>query len=520
MAAGSSLFGTLGRWLAGRASDPTVAVPAHGRGARSFGFAAAQYDRLTADWGLSPAALDVFLRYGLRGLVARSRSLAINNDYMKAYLRMVRRNVIGANGMSLQVQSEDAPGRLDERANTLIETQFGLWKKRGNPTTCGRYSFGSLERLVAWMLPRDGEVLLRRVRGFKNPWGYALQVLNVDQLDETYNVTGLRDDVSIRMGVEVDRFNRPLAYHIWRHNPADVHSHMSGQERVRVPADEIIHLFLSEDAAQTRGFPWGASSMRRLNMLGGFEEAALVNARVGASKMGFFTSKPGEAVGPPTGERDPVSGSIVQDAVPGTFDVLPEGYDLKEFNPKYPDGEMQPFVKGMLRGAAAGLGVSYSALSNDRESVNFSTARAEMLEERDEWRVVQAEVRDAFHSVVFADWLAQSLLTGALAPLPFSKLSKFCADVWQARGWDWVNPSDDMQANQLALSLGLTSRRRLAAARGEDFEQIMLEQKKDQETAAAVGIVLADPSTVKSAGAAAKPAPGVDKGTENANPAN
>ena len=152
---------------------------------RRNGFAAAQWDRLTYDWGVTPQALDIFLRQGLRGLRARSRSLAINNDYMRQFLRRVRTNVIGAEGFSLQVAAEDSPGKPDEKANDKIKAEWDAFGKLGACTVCGRFSWTELQQLVITSLARDGEVLLREIRGYKNKWGYALQVLSVDQLDET-----------------------------------------------------------------------------------------------------------------------------------------------------------------------------------------------------------------------------------------------------------------------------------------------------------------------------------------------
>ena len=128
---------------------------------RRNGFAAAQWDRLTYDWGVTPQALDIFLRQGLRGLRARSRSLAINNDYMRQFLRRVRTNVIGAEGFSLQVAAEDSPGKPDEKANDKIKAEWDAFGKLGACTVCGRFSWTELQQLVITSLARDGEVLLR-----------------------------------------------------------------------------------------------------------------------------------------------------------------------------------------------------------------------------------------------------------------------------------------------------------------------------------------------------------------------
>ncbi|MBT6104614.1 MAG: phage portal protein [Verrucomicrobia bacterium] len=42
-------------------------------------------------------------------------------------------------------------------------------------------------------------------------------------------------------------------------------------ERERIPASEIIHPFITDRIAQTRGTPWMVSAMTRLQMLGAYE---------------------------------------------------------------------------------------------------------------------------------------------------------------------------------------------------------------------------------------------------------
>jgi lambda family phage portal protein len=130
-----------------------------------------------------------------------------------------------------------------------------------------------------------------------------------------------------------------------------------GRSYVRIPADEIIHGFLPDMVGQKRGLPWTATALWRLQMLGGFEKAALVNARVAASKGGFFQWREGEG---PEKEEDE---ELYMEADPGSFQELPSGVEFKEWNPQYPSNEFGPFHKAMLRGIASGLEVTYVNLA-------------------------------------------------------------------------------------------------------------------------------------------------------------
>ena len=59
-----------------------------------------------------------------------------------------------------------------------------------------------------------------------------------------------------------------------------------------------------------------SASLKRLKMVGGYEEAELTAARVAACKMGFYVSPDGQGF---TGNEVDSSGSLIEKASPGTF---------------------------------------------------------------------------------------------------------------------------------------------------------------------------------------------------------
>jgi len=244
-----------------------------------------------------------------------------------------------------------------------------------------------------------------------------------------------------------------------------------------VPADQMIHMFRVERPGQLRGVPWMHTAIRRLNQLGGYEEAELVAARTAASKMGFYTSPEGDpALIATSGNADE---GFFDEAEPGAFSVLPQGYDFKAFDPQHPVSAFADFVRATLRGAAAGLGVSYHGLSNDLENVNFSSIRSGVLEEREQWKVLQAWFAEQLCERVYQAWLVSALATGRLN-LPASNIEKFRNVKWQPRGWAWVDPLKDAQANEHAVRLGVLTRAEIAASQGRDLDDI-LEQLAAEE---------------------------------------
>ena len=434
-------------------------------------FAGSNVGNLYSAWTTTNQSQDAELRNNLKTLRARSRELERNNDYAKKFIRMVKTNVIGPNGIIMQARVKNDNGQPDKVANAKIEDAWWNWADKGNCDVTGKYSFRDIQNLAMTSMARDGEILIRKLSGYQsNPFRFALQLIEADHLDENYN-TNLNDGNKIKMGVEIDSYGRPLAYHLFNNHPGDSSFGQSYGERTRVPANEIIHLFVPQRLSQNRGIPWMHSAMTRLNMVGGYEEAELVAARIAAAKGGFYTSGTGDDyVADDTDEGTPI-----QEVEPGHFELLPKGLDFKQFNPEHPTTAFDMFIKAVLRGVASGLDVSYNYLANDLTSVNYSSIRAGILDERDVWKELQAFMIEHFMQEIFREWLRMALLT-QMVELPISKIEKFNSVQWQPRGWQWVDPASDVEANTNAVNNLQKTRSEIAAERGKDFEEDILAQ--------------------------------------------
>lgn len=467
-----------------RANPAAAALPRSG--VRRFD--GAKVDRLTASWLATNTAIDFELRSDLDRLRARSRDMAKNNEYANKFLRMVRNNVVGPEGFTLQCRVADPNGNQDSAANKAIEAAFDRWARPGNCEVTGRLSFADVCRAQVVALARDGEILLKHVKG-RGDFGYQLQVLDVARIATHVNTAGSKNGNRIINGVEVDQYLRPVAFHLWT-APMIPGDYTRALERV--PAADYIHAFIPLEPEQNRGVPWMHAGMRRCNDLNGYREAAVIAARVGASKMGFFTSPDGQ---PPSSDSKDENGNFVQEAAPGEFGVIPQGYGFQEFNPSYPHDQFDAFVKATLRGISAAWGVAYNGLANDLEGVNFSSIRAGVLDERDEWLVVQNWFINTVLIPVFENWLESALLSGAITlpsgkALPAEKLPKFNAHVWQGRRWQWVDPLKDVEAAITAINNGLTSPQQIAAQTGRDVEDVLDEIARFQQMVADKGIEL------------------------------
>jgi capsid protein len=130
-------------------------------GKKQRGFEVAKVSNLLNDWLTSSLSPNEELKGNLKRLRARSRDMAINNDYAKRYLNMVTTNVVGLFGIKLQVKAWDTNCKLDSEVNRTVEEAWMEWSKRENESVTGQLSFVDIQRLVIETTARDGECASR-----------------------------------------------------------------------------------------------------------------------------------------------------------------------------------------------------------------------------------------------------------------------------------------------------------------------------------------------------------------------
>jgi lambda family phage portal protein len=223
--------------------------------------------------------------------------------------------------------------------------------------------------------------------------------------------------------------------------------------------------------------------------LGKYEEAELIAARCSASKMGFYEQ---QAPDDYTGEETDAEGNLMTEAEPGVIERLSPGVSFKSWDPSHPNGNYDGFRRGMLRGVAAGIGLSFPTLSKDSSDINFSTLRSLLLNERDAWMMLQGWFIRKQRRRLFSAWLESAMLAGKIR-LPFAQLAKFNAPVWIGRRWKWVDPMKDVNAALLEINNGLSSRRAKIAEGGGDIDEVFDDLANDMDLAAAYNLDFGNP---------------------------
>lgn len=441
-------------------------------------------DQNLSEWIHQPVEINAILRNDLFKLRARSRDLAMNDDTARRFLFLLKQNVLGHAGIKLQAKNKLRTGKKPDTSwNQQIETEWPLFsqkrRRRGrfeSPSACGQFSLREIAWLSLWSRAIDGECFVHILHGYPhNRHRFAVRFFNPDLLDSGFCIE-CKNGNRIEMGIEFDKYDRPVAYHFNEAHPNKKFTSKARQKRQRIPASQIIHIFRHEYVGQIRGIPDFAAIMHKAKMLNGVHEAIVVGWRVAAAKMGFFTSSEPEDFSDDWNDDDgavaPADrlGRNVMDATPGTLDIIPKGFDLKLFDPDYPTSTYESGHKVFMQQLSNGLNVSSPSLSNNYENVNYSSLRQALLEDREGWRCIQAEMIDGFYQPLFDEWYDWTVnITGRISLTP-AKQALDPAIVWQPRGFPWVDPLKEVNAQIKANQARLKTKTDIIAeTSGADF---------------------------------------------------
>jgi lambda family phage portal protein len=412
-------------------------------------------------------------------LLARARELSVTSGYAANACEAFASNLIG-DGIKPSSLIEDA--RVRERVQKL----WLAWTDEADAD--GLTDFYGLQAMVAREMFVAGECFVRlRTRragdGLLVP--LQLQLLQSEMLP--FEKTGPSPSGNpIRCGIEFDAIGRRVAYHFRRRHPGDsTDQRVAIPETVRVPAEEVLHIYRPIDAGQIRGLPHVAPAMVRLFLLDQYDDAELDRKKTAAMFAGFITKTAPEEPIMGEGAADGDGGAIAS-LEPGTMQVLLPGEDVKFSSPADVGGGYEAFQYRTLLAVSASLGLPYHLVTGDVRQANYSSLRAELVEFRRRTQQLQHGVI-AFQLCrpVWLRWLESAQLAGALK---LDDPAEARAVQWIAPRWDWVDPLKDIQAQVLAMEAGITSRRKVVEATGYDIEEVDRENAADAARAQALAL--------------------------------
>jgi len=416
-------------------------------------------------------------RVRLRSL---ARWLEDNSDIAEAVLGAIERNVVGT-GIIPQARIKKGKDYDDVLNNKLEEH----WKEfAANCDMAGLSNFYELQRIALRREQVDGEAFFKINYLPNTEMPLKLQGIEADQLaDYLFRVPGSKN--YLVSGVEVDEYYRPLAYWINKIAPDG----MSNMDPERVPADQIIHLFLRNRFTQVRGISQLARVMTRMRETGEYMDAELVKRQIAACFAAFVKKQhPGQSVGRVSTNK---SGERIKTFVPGMIEYLDVGEDIEFANPSGDATSVADIIRIEQRMIGAGKGLSYETVSRDVSQANYSSARINKLEDQKTYLGMQSFIIEHLCKKVWPKFVEMCVLTGRVKIQDFwSNPKKYLVCDWIAPGFTWVDPLKDVQGSKQELMSGMTSLSRICAERGLDWREVLEQAAREKNYAESLGLML------------------------------
>lgn len=441
------------------------------------------------DWLYGSISANQAVRQVLPVLRDRANDLVANNSAAAPVPRIFSENVIGKDGITFTAAVPNSRGGFNDTVNDRLEDAWYRWCEPQFASVERKWSWYDIETHLAEREPVDGEVLMRLVPGFGNAFNFAVEVLDPAQLDHQLNREAAPGQNAIVMGVEVDSWGAPVAYHLHPNHPSETRRAGRRSVHLVVPAEQIIHLFVLLRPKQQRGLSWFAPVIIDLNMLGGYRVAELTAARAGAIKWATLEVDPEKAEFL-QGKSPGMPARIA--AQPGMVQQLPAGMRLVQHDPQHPNSAFEPFDKAITRSIATALRLSYMSLSGDLSDTSYGSGRIGLLAERAVYQRLQQRIAQHVHQRVYRAWLREALLTDEL-PLGSFDPRRFDRVVWHPRTFPWIDPEKDIKAAAMEIALGGSSHTRFAAAGGRDLGELLEEKARELQAAADAGVSLVLP---------------------------
>lgn len=460
------------------------------RASHAVGFDAGKQGRRLRAIHSTSLAINTQIRMYGKTVLRRSRYLAANNPYASSAKDAYMSALVGC-GIK--------PSSLvtDKTLRKAIQLLWKDWTDEADAD--GLTDYYGLQGIIAAEMFEAGECFVRLRTRFESDGlsvPLQMQLLPAEMLPTEHN-EALSGGRRIECGIEFDAIGRRAAYWFLRQHPGEAFgpTATNALEKVRVPAEEVLHLFKPIRAGQIRGLPHTLAGMVTLAMLDLYDDAELERKRIAALFGAFITRPRGEddeehpLSGAASDSDDPASDFSLE---PGAVIDLADGQDVKFAEPADVGTTYEAFQYRNLLRAAAGFGTTYADMTGDLKQTSYGSIRAGLVSFR-------RKIEQQQHSVmvfqlcraVWNKWLDLAVLYGKL-PIAAAAYTKTPRDFRAVKHippkWEWVDPLKDRQAEKLAVDSGFKPRSDVIEAEGFDPEEVDERIAADQERATRLGI--------------------------------
>lgn len=492
--------------------------------------------RETALWSPPMVSPDRAINPGKKLADARGKDMTLNDGYTQGAVRIQKDSIIGASyrlnakpdyrvicdtdAQWAQDWAEDFAAVAEARYNLAAESEDGWFDASGQLTKTG------MLRLWVGAFCYTGEIIGTAEwldSDPSRPFKTAIQMISPDRLCNRDNLPDgydPRSGAKLSRGVEMDRRNRPIRFHIRRgyeydFDVRDPETWDIIEARKPWGRRQVIFVRDPNMIDQTRGVSEMVAALAHANMTKTYSELMLQKAVVDASyaaavesempnadviaamgggdgsgfenAIGTYMSMLQEFLG--ASENIAIDGVKMPHLFPGTkLNLLPMGT---------PGGIGSDFEDSLIRKLAATFGVGFSEMSRNFSKFNYSGIKAEMALIERTMNAKKKFGADRAATQMYQLWVEEEIAAGNL-PLPpgrnrtdfYRPLMKdaYTKCNWIASGRGQVDELKETQAAMLRIKAGLSTYEDEAAKLGRDWRELAAQRSKEEKVFVSLGL--------------------------------
>ncbi|MDL2279082.1 phage portal protein [Desulfovibrio sp. OttesenSCG-928-G11] len=457
----------------------------------------------------------------------RAADLYANDFAARSAIDSISTNAVGTGLVPQPRIPYKLLGITEDEAVEFKEQQSWLWSEWcAQAHAAGTMHFEDLQLAAIKSALRLGEMTHLPVMDDPTPensrsFSLAIQPLSPRRLRTP---SDKESDPSIRDGVQVNGFARPLGYWIAAPRPTGTWTAptfaLSSADFRYIPArighrPGFFHLFRHDEEEQTRGVSSLSTGVKLFRNMGDAIDHELLAQVLAASFPVFIGLEGGRSTLPPevmeqynlARPDDPQGKRYYQEYDAGTVMYGNENEKPHILESKRPGQNFMGFMELILRAVGASLGIPYEVLFKDFSKTNYSSARAALNEA---WKIFQLYRHWFARLYCQPIWnmvMEEAYLRGRLV-LPASARKGFyearllwCNAYWYGPSRGYVDPVKEIQANLLAIANRLMTRTEHWAQNGGDFYEGMEDIEAEERRLAAMPTATPVSGLKKSAGA-------------------
>lgn len=435
-------------------------------------FDASNIDRTTADVDYRRTDSDSELRSRRQRLMSISREEQRNDAFFSNGVRTLRNNVIGDDqseeGISIRANVIKANGETDEEMNALIDEMWA--KDKDKIDLIGRWKFNEIMSLAQNSFVISGEVLgiIHDVAALGSDLPFSIEMLEPDHLptsneawssgayapfapikNEKGSTTGYILD-----GIEYDTYRRIVAYHVLQFHPGNEFMFQPLQTK-RVPIQRVIHYFEPNRPEAARGAPFASSGLSPIFNTNELIKSEMQAARAQTCFPIHFKTIPSALPFTSNGSGAPVYDSAgnpveqIQTSMYTYGDSEPTMMRSERVNAQF-----VPFVQfeGMRAGCA--MNMSRSSYMKDATGLNLSSMREDKIEDRRGYSWFQGMHSRYFIQKFWPRYIRALVLKGRINVKSMDDFERLCGHEIGMPEWGYVNPEQEIKADEIAVAMG------------------------------------------------------------------